>query len=476
MKRTLGYVALTLVLLFGASYAAFPQWVTNTMTIARMQAGAWTYTAIQSFNAGIDVSGSNISIDENQKIELNGIGGDTYISTDSTDADASVEFIYPTGEAVFMFGEMHMGDDAQRVGDSVFSIYTAPTTVALRNAQENKIAWNGSATETNAQNVFNAAFLSSGAADMSGEISGFLAAMVPSSTGLHADVAGFRAELGTGNASTDVTDFSGFLNDTMSATVGVPVNVYGFRHKAWTDGTNKWSFYADDDPAYLGDTLNVVGDLTADADAYVTGGLSVGAAGTAPGDDLIQVAEDFTDNGAHDGLTVAISHSPTGVVSGDSAGLVTSVVVDVFEAENFTGTLKGTSAQVTHFGTGIIDDVVGVQSNLALAIGNGTITTYKSFESVKPSTIGSGTITTGYGFYHGGIHDDAGTEYSFYAAEDEAHFGANVTIGDILSLAPKATAPATCGIGDFYVDTSGAACACTAANTWSNMTGTGACT
>ncbi len=50
-----------------------------------------------------------------------------------------------------------------------------------------------------------------------------------------------------------------------------------------------------------------------------------------------------------------------------------------------------------------------------------------------------------------------------------------VTIEDLFAINPKASAPATCSIGDFYVDTSGAACACSAANTWSNMHGTGTC-
>jgi hypothetical protein len=51
----------------------------------------------------------------------------------------------------------------------------------------------------------------------------------------------------------------------------------------------------------------------------------------------------------------------------------------------------------------------------------------------------------------------------------------DVTLGDILSITPKATAPASCSIGDFYVDTDGAACACSATDTWSNMHGTGTC-
>lgn len=51
----------------------------------------------------------------------------------------------------------------------------------------------------------------------------------------------------------------------------------------------------------------------------------------------------------------------------------------------------------------------------------------------------------------------------------------SVSIANILTITPQATAPATCSIGDFYVDTSGAACACSATNTWSNMHATGTC-
>lgn len=50
-----------------------------------------------------------------------------------------------------------------------------------------------------------------------------------------------------------------------------------------------------------------------------------------------------------------------------------------------------------------------------------------------------------------------------------------VTINDVLTLTPKATAPATCSIGDIYVDTSGAYCGCSATNTWEIFNATGSC-
>lgn len=49
------------------------------------------------------------------------------------------------------------------------------------------------------------------------------------------------------------------------------------------------------------------------------------------------------------------------------------------------------------------------------------------------------------------------------------------TLGDLLSLTPKATAPATCSIGDIYSDTSGALCHCSATNTWEALGATGTC-
>ncbi len=50
-----------------------------------------------------------------------------------------------------------------------------------------------------------------------------------------------------------------------------------------------------------------------------------------------------------------------------------------------------------------------------------------------------------------------------------------ITTASVFRFATLATAPGTCSIGDFYVDTSGAYCACGATNTWSNMIATGSC-
>ena len=73
------------------------------------------------------------------------------------------------------------------------------------------------------------------------------------------------------------------------------------------------------------------------------------------------------------------------------------------------------------------------------------------------------------------LNDSAGT--AEFAVYDNAgsNKGFVVDTAGNMAIRTQATAPATCAIGDFYVDTSGAACACTATNTWSNMTATGTC-
>lgn len=69
------------------------------------------------------------------------------------------------------------------------------------------------------------------------------------------------------------------------------------------------------------------------------------------------------------------------------------------------------------------------------------------------------------------VEDPAGVDDFTVEADGDVVVGTGV-----LRLTPKASAPGTCVIGDFYVDTSGAYCACSVTNTWENMTATGACT
>ena len=47
--------------------------------------------------------------------------------------------------------------------------------------------------------------------------------------------------------------------------------------------------------------------------------------------------------------------------------------------------------------------------------------------------------------------------------------------GNVIQLTPQTSAPATCAIGEMYVDDSGALCFCSATNTWSAAAGGGTC-
>ena len=93
MKRFLTYAALTLILLAAVTTAAFPQFVTNTINLVKIQATALVFTAVQTFNAGIDASGSDIAVDEGQRFDMEGLTGDTYHSrtADTSSADTYVD-------------------------------------------------------------------------------------------------------------------------------------------------------------------------------------------------------------------------------------------------------------------------------------------------------------------------------------------------------------------------------------------------
>jgi len=61
-------------------------------------------------------------------------------------------------------------------------------------------------------------------------------------------------------------------------------------------------------------------------------------------------------------------------------------------------------------------------------------------------------------------------------SDQDVVFLQQATMSDILSITPKATAPATCTAAtDFYTDTSGAACFCATTDTWEKLNATGTC-
>jgi len=77
-----------------------------------------------------------------------------------------------------------------------------------------------------------------------------------------------------------------------------------------------------------------------------------------------------------------------------------------------------------------------------------------------------------------GVGSTINVNDSSYAVDDYTD-GDGAGIGGIRIIRSRfaqVTAPTLCTIGDSYTDTSGAVCACTATNTWTNMSGVGACT
>jgi hypothetical protein len=73
----------------------------------------------------------------------------------------------------------------------------------------------------------------------------------------------FRGSLGVNATGWTVTNFTAFraagIGNGGSGTI---TNAYGFRCEPLNHGTNRWSFYADSDPAYFGGTVQVAGKIT----------------------------------------------------------------------------------------------------------------------------------------------------------------------------------------------------------------------
>ncbi len=134
------------------------------------------------------------------------------------------------------------------------------------------------------------------------------------------------------------------------------------------------------------------------------------------------------------------------------------------------------------------DDLALYASNNTLYWSTGTsvFTVWQSLwianDGQRPYLVGNVDATsTQPGFAWGGDADtgmgQAGLDQlSLIAGAVEALRATETAGAIVITFHTDAAAPGTCSIGDFYVDTSGAFCACTAANTWSNMTATGACT
>ena len=100
MKRIAGHAALTALILGLLAYAAFPQTVVNALTAARLQARAWTYTALQTFSGGANVTGgyhrdaSSLNVTSGSQVGFEGQSGDTH---QKRDADTGTLDTYKDG-------------------------------------------------------------------------------------------------------------------------------------------------------------------------------------------------------------------------------------------------------------------------------------------------------------------------------------------------------------------------------------------
>lgn len=185
----------------------------------------------------------------------------------------------------------------------------------------------------------------------------------------------------------------------------------------------------------------------------------------------------------------------TGGAIGDVMGFQNTIKIDNNGTATTYDNIYGISNGISQFGTNgnqTITNYYGLKSFLNYS-GTGTLSGtnwYHAYFADFAATGGTITNVTGlwidkqtlgtnnYGIVLNG--DGAGADIVLGSAQDIQIYGTSsdnsiTTTAEIFRLAPIATAPATCSIGDFYVDTSGAACACTATNTWSNMTATGTC-
>ena len=136
------------------------------------------------------------------------------------------------------------------------------------------------------------------------------------------------------------------------------------------------------------------------------------------------------------------------------------------EIENDAGTLKW---ELSQNGGLILGDGAVANLELYLNSGNGIV------------KIGSNAAQTAAGIRFDGAGADPTLLWNDNGTPDLLSFGSSSgTLDYVLRLATDfATAPATCSIGDIYVDTSGALCFCKATNTWEDLTdavvGVGGC-
>lgn len=316
-------------------------------------------------------------------------------------------------------------------------------------------------------------------------------------------------ECGTSGFSDDIAETFGYDNDvrnyfnsagnrfemdlrTSGVNAGLRIKTDGDTNTFYVDGTNGYVGIGEGTPASKLDieSTDVVG-LNVQTNSTLT----------VPSSNSYGMKNTLTINSAVNDTYNYISQKNT---------------IDIDEADSIIGDVTNVEGLIKFnalSGPTTYSNVYGFKEFLSRIGINGTqtLTNYYGFYS-KSSASGSGAFdgTNWYHFYaqdfaaYGGTvtntaglwlekqtygannygivlnGDGAGADLVLGSAQDIQIYGTSAdnsltTTAEIFRLAPIATAPATCSIGDFYVDTSGAACACTAADTWSNMTATGTC-
>jgi len=197
--------------------------------------------------------------------------------------------------------------------------------------------------------------------------------------------------------------------------------------------------------------------------------------------DVSQSALDIRGNGLTKGLRMFIPSSvDPGTYVNDGGGYYSRVWMVL------SGTYSGTgdSFQITHptadpFMLGLWGDIAGplIQGRAANIAGayifsgldrNANYT----FSIEEDGALQWGAASTKAAMDAGLARDSAG----MLKVTNAAGGGGSLTVGDILAVTPKATAPATCTAAtDIYSDTSGALCFCAATDTWEKMNATGSC-
>lgn len=92
MKKPLLYLTLTVALLAGLWTAASPQIVTNAITRAILQSRAWTFTPLQTFSGGANVTGgyhrdaTSLNVTSGSNVGFEGQSGDTHLRRETTTA------------------------------------------------------------------------------------------------------------------------------------------------------------------------------------------------------------------------------------------------------------------------------------------------------------------------------------------------------------------------------------------------------